>query len=184
MRIVVGHRGSGGFDRLVLGSVGRQVAMHSHRPVVVVRGDTERAGGPVVVGADGSPAGTHAVEEAFAEAAARHAPLVAIRAYPVPVPPWGANVSPLVYDPQRLEAAERAALHEGLAPYRDKYPQVTVEAIVAQDDVAKVLVGVSHTARLVVVGHRGHGTLAGALLGSVALKLLHHAECPVLIARP
>ncbi|GAB7039064.1 MULTISPECIES: universal stress protein [Catenuloplanes] len=184
LRIVVGHRGSGGFDRLVLGSVGRQVVMHSHRPVVVVRGHAERADGPVVVGADGSPAGVHAVEEAFAEAAARHTTLVAIRAYPVPVPPWGADVSPLVYDPQRLEAAERAALHEDLAPGRDKYPQVAVEALVVRDDAAAVLTGVSGAAQLLVVGHRGHGTLAGALLGSVALKLVHHADCPVLIARP
>jgi nucleotide-binding universal stress UspA family protein len=39
-------------------------------------------------------------------------------------------------------------------------------------------------AQLVVVGTRGHGRTAGALLGSVAQGLMHGTPCPVLVIPP
>ena len=39
-------------------------------------------------------------------------------------------------------------------------------------------------ADVIVVGTRGHGPLAGAILGSVAQHLLHDARCPVLAVPP
>ena len=37
--------------------------------------------------------------------------------------------------------------------------------------------------QLLVLGSRGHGRFAEALLGSVAQHCVHHAHCPVLIVR-
>ncbi|MGV0849866.1 universal stress protein, partial [Mycolicibacterium phlei] len=39
-------------------------------------------------------------------------------------------------------------------------------------------------AQLVVVGSRGRGVLAGAVLGSTGLNLLHHSPIPTVICRP
>ncbi|WP_327002169.1 universal stress protein [Dactylosporangium sp. NBC_01737] len=173
--LVVGNRGNGGITNLLMGSVSQQVATHARVPVAVVRGHAAAAG-PVVVGVDGSPATDAALGLAFDAAAARGTHVVAIRAYVPPAP----SVLPL----SGVEAVEREMLEASLAGWQDKYPAVRLEARLAVGRVAKVLVGVSHTAQLVVVGSRGHGGFTGLLLGSVGQQLLHHAECPVLIAHP
>jgi nucleotide-binding universal stress UspA family protein len=38
-------------------------------------------------------------------------------------------------------------------------------------------------AKLIVLGHRGHGLMGHWLVGSVAKQVMHHAPCAVLIAR-
>jgi nucleotide-binding universal stress UspA family protein len=47
-----------------------------------------------------------------------------------------------------------------------------------------VLIEQAQAADLLVVGHRGRGGLASALLGSVGLHCVLHAACPVIIVRP
>jgi nucleotide-binding universal stress UspA family protein len=42
----------------------------------------------------------------------------------------------------------------------------------------------SRDADLIVVGSRGLGAIKGALLGSVSSEIVHHADRPVLVARP
>lgn len=48
---------------------------------------------------------------------------------------------------------------------------------------AEVLLAQSREAQLLVIGNRGHGGFAGALLGSVSQHCVHHARCPVVIVR-
>lgn len=172
--LVVGSRGASGVSNLLLGSVSQQVATHSRTPVAVVRGHSDAVSGPVVVGVDGSASAEVALRLAFEAAEARGAEVVAVRAY---VPP-----SPVLVPRDAAEAAERAALASSLDGWRERYPGVKVEALVIAGRAAKVLIGASHTAQLVVVGSRGHGGFTGLLLGSVGQQLIHHAECPVLIA--
>jgi nucleotide-binding universal stress UspA family protein len=183
LQVVVGNRGHGGFGGLMLGSVGQHVAMHARSPVVVVRGTVDTADGPVIVGADGSSRADHTLSVAFEEAARRGAELIAIRAYQLPVPYGVMAMGTIPYDPEELKRAESDALEQNVRPWREKYPDVKVETLVAQGSAGRVLVDVSNSAGLVVVGSHGHGSIAGTLLGSVVLQVLHHADCPVLVVR-
>jgi nucleotide-binding universal stress UspA family protein len=181
---VVGNRGHGGFGSLLLGSVSQKVATHAGHPVVVVRGSVDTATGPVVVGVDHVGHSDHTLGAAFDEAARRSCPVIAIHAYELPAAYGVMAMSVLPYKPSDVRDAEAAALDKALLPWREKYPDVPVEPLVAQGTAARVLVDVSSSAGLVVVGSRGGGGLTGTLLGSVSLQVLHHADCPVLVVHP
>jgi len=60
---------------------------------------------------------------------------------------------------------------------------VEVRPRVVEGRAAQVLVDAAEGAELLVVGCRGHGGLAEALLGSVGQYCVHHASCPVVIMR-
>jgi nucleotide-binding universal stress UspA family protein len=75
-----------------------------------------------------------------------------------------------------LDRARKAAGAKGATP---------IEAGPAFGDPAREIIAEAEdrNADLIVVGSRGHGRLAGLLLGSVAQKLVSHAPCPVLVVR-
>jgi nucleotide-binding universal stress UspA family protein len=150
--------------------------------VVVVRGRPGITGGPIVVGVDSSTSG-HAVGVAFSEAETRGSGVVAIRAFVVADPPLGSRVPLRREDREQRRDAEFKLLLDDVAPWKEKYPEVAVECVVLEGHAGEVLVGLSSTAQLVVVGTSGHGSIADSLLGSVVLRLLHRADCPVFIAR-
>jgi nucleotide-binding universal stress UspA family protein len=60
---------------------------------------------------------------------------------------------------------------------------VTVETSVSEGEPAAALVEAPANADLLVVGSRGHGELAGILLGSVSEYCAAHADCPVVVVR-
>jgi nucleotide-binding universal stress UspA family protein len=182
--IVLGNRGRGGFSSLLLGSVSQHVAVHAACSVVVVRGRGDTATGPIVVGADDSNAGRHAIRAAFEEAAARGAGILAARVFTSHTTMWGPEVADhAAEEEEEHRTAELAALTADVTPWKEKFPDVDVECVALEGHPGSVLVGLSASAQLVVVGTRGRGGFAGLLLGSVSQQLLHHAESPVLIAR-
>jgi nucleotide-binding universal stress UspA family protein len=182
--LVVGNRGHGGFVNLLLGSISQQVATHADTAVAVIRGRTEPTNGPIVVGVDGSATTEHTLDVAFAEAAAHDTTLIATKAYEPPVIWSGYGVGPQPYIETDYETHERQYLTDTLAPWHEKYPTVKTEIHIAKGTAAETLTSLSNTAQLIIVGTRGHGGFTGLLLGSVGQQLLHHANSPVLIARP
>ncbi|WP_370028419.1 universal stress protein [Planotetraspora sp. GP83] len=81
----------------------------------------------------------------------------------------------------RLFDLQSSAAVQDLAPWRDKYPGVEVIESAVRGHPGHVLAAASRGAELVVVGSRGLGGIAGALLGSVGHAVLHHAHCPVAV---
>jgi len=182
--VVLGSRGHGGFASLLLGSVSQRVATHAACSVVVVRGRGDAAEGPVAVGVDDSPVADLVLEAAFEQASGRRCALTVVRAFLPVLPLWLGSAPAIEVRTPDQDADERARLEEQLAPWRGKYPEIRVDVVLTHDSAAGALVEASKHAQLVVVGSRGHGVITGTLLGSAGLQLLHHAECPVYIARP
>lgn len=184
--LVLGNHGHNALTGLLVGSTSQALAGQAHCPVVLVRngadGDPGQTG-PVVVGVDGTEASEEAVAFAFAEASAQGVTLVALHAWAESVFETalaGPNV-PLDWDRQRQLAGE--ALAERLAGWQEKYPGVHVERELVHDRPSRALRRCAQTARLVVVGRRGHGGFRDLVLGSTSQHLLHHARCPVAVVR-
>ncbi|MEU5942018.1 universal stress protein [Micromonospora sp. NPDC047548] len=180
--IVLGDRGLGGFGALVIGSAAVQVATYADCPVLVARGE-EHPDGPVVVGVDGSPASRAAVEFAVEQADVRGAALHAVHAYRHPGSAGPGDMQPLVYEESQLRGEEGRLLTESLAGIHERYPDLPVTHEVVRERAVAALTAASRRAVLVVVGGRGHGELAGLLLGSVSHAVLHHSACPVALVR-
>ncbi|MDX3098514.1 universal stress protein [Streptomyces sp. ME01-24h] len=183
--VVVGSRGMGGFVGLMLGSTAVHLAAHGQCPVMVVR-EQSAAGGPVLLGVDGSPANVGAVDFAFAEAELRGAELLALHAWTpwrTPVPPPQDPAMPYASEPGELARSEERLVAEVIAGRRERHPGVEVRAKAVRGGTREILIEESRTAQLLVVGARGRGGFTGLLLGSVSQALLHHAHCPVAVVR-
>ncbi|MFD7921264.1 universal stress protein [Streptomyces sp. NPDC059740] len=134
---------------------------------------------PVVVGVDGSEDALRAVDWAADEARRHGLPLRIVHAsrwtYYEGLP-TSRSAEDHTWEAERVaaEAEQRARLRQ---------PDVPLRSDVLAEDPGEYLVSASAWASAVVVGSRGHGGLAGLLLGSVSLTVAARAECPVTVVR-
>ncbi|MQS06706.1 hypothetical protein FNX48_005800, partial [Streptomyces sp. IF17] len=154
--LVLGARGLGTIAGFLLGSVSHAVVARAECPVLVVRADSAGPEGPAEVPGTARPIcvglkrpdrpDEEVLEFAFAEAARSELPLrvVHTRRSGDDGARAGAGGS-IPGDPaSRLEAA--------LTPWREKYPQVAVEAVAIGDGAAEGLLTEAAGARLLVLG--------------------------------
>lgn len=140
----------------------------------------QHSDGGIVVGIDGSPSSLAALRWALDQAERTGATLRAVHAWERPSA-WGQPVPVYPGDHLERDADERLAQIIEAAT-ADRRP-VEVSRMVVKGDPASALLDESEGADLLVVGSRGHGGFAGALLGSVSQKCVHHATCPVVVVR-
>jgi nucleotide-binding universal stress UspA family protein len=161
LMLVVGSRGVGAFEAMILGSVSRYAATHAASPVVVVREEINAA----------------ALTFAFEEAALRKASLMAIHAWHSPRSDISrAGIAATAPRRDVLEAEAATHLEALLDDWRDKYPDVPVSLDVVHGHPGRILSGLSARADLVVLGRHPahHGP------GAVIHAVLNHAHGPVI----
>jgi nucleotide-binding universal stress UspA family protein len=186
--VVVGHRGMGPWESMLLGSVSAEVVDHAPCPVLVARDDQL---GPIVLADDGSS------NARVAECVVMQWPIfsglpVTVVTVTEDVFPYAAAVAPMLYSEamtayEASSAAERAgqkAASEAAATrLRDAGFEATAE--VRNGDAAHQIIASAseHDAGIIVVGTRGQTGLRRLVLGSVARNVLLHAPCSVLVVR-
>lgn len=175
--LVVGNRGVGGVRGLLIGSAAHGVATHARTNVVLVHHQPAVPRGEIVAGTDNSPGAERAIEFAFREAGLRGARLRVVYAWAWPRPSG--------FEPADRDSEQDALdlLKDRLAGHRDRHPAVDVVPEVVHGHPLEVLKEAATGADLLVVGSRGHGQLAGMLLGSISQALLHHTPCPLAVVR-
>ncbi|WP_328500547.1 universal stress protein [Streptomyces sp. NBC_00457] len=189
--LVLGSQALSGFGGFLAGSVALATVAHVPRPVILVRADETAeaehmpdadgrpsADGPyreVVVGVDAAHPCEEMLAFAFESAALRSTSLLAVHSSHLSSAyghvPGTAN--------GKAEAAH--ALASALRPWREKYPAVTVRALVESGRPAQLLLNAAADAGLLVVGRRIRPTRLGAQTGPVAHAVMHHVRCPVAI---
>jgi nucleotide-binding universal stress UspA family protein len=183
--VVLGRRGLGGLERMLLGSVSLTAARHLACPVLIVRGPA-RPIQRIVVGVDGSEESRRAVN--FVES--------------LPLGPdiqvHLVAVAESLFVPASLPSATREAFRSTVAEVDERQQATLQEMLIAAGrldglaevhthtpvgDPARLLLEMAARADLLIVGSRGLGAVRRLLLGTVSEKVLQHAPCPVLIVK-
>jgi nucleotide-binding universal stress UspA family protein len=187
--VVVGARGLGAVRGFLLGSVSAAVVHGAHCPVLVVK-DPPRPLRRTLIAIDGSE---DALAAARFFAGLRLDPGVATRLIGVVERVHIPHTAPGFVTPllaraiESLLAERRAKIDEALdrveAELRGKVPGV--ERLTPVGLPADEIVGAARSwpADLVVVGARGLGAIERLFLGSVSERVLHGADCPVLVVK-
>ncbi|MEU4541517.1 universal stress protein [Streptosporangium sp. NPDC023825] len=136
---------------------------------------------PVIVGTDGSAAASAAVEWAADDAARMRAPLrivFALNFLPYDIPKFS---TPEWEDPLTRNAERVLAEAEALV--RERRPEIEVTTQTIEGAPPVVLRDQAVGATEIVVGSRGLGGFAAAVLGSVSMHVAGHARGPVVVVR-
>lgn len=200
--IVMSTHGRGGLGRFLLGSVADKVMRHAEMPVMLVRAREVHESAPefkrILVPLDGSHTAAAVLPAVRELARTSVAEIVLLRVVlgesqpgvaplgvppPVPVPELQPEA---VASEKPAHASERAATE-----YIDEVGKSTglwgvpVRTLVQVGDPASVILDTAHDlyADLIAMSTHGLGGLRRFFLGSVAERVVRHAEAPVLLFR-
>ena len=186
--IVVGSRGHGTLETMLLGSVSSEVIDHAHVPVLVARG---RKVDHVLFAWDGSDRAEAAVPPltGWGLFTASHVDVLSVADAE---PPWWVRAG-IVSEDVAAEAYREAAepsrrQHEEMAEQMAEWLRtagLNAVPLSREGDPAETIVAFAtdHDTDLIVLGTQGRTGLRRLLMGSVARNVVIHAPCSVLLAR-
>jgi nucleotide-binding universal stress UspA family protein len=139
------------------------------------------AKGRIVVGVDGSDAGTAALVWAAGQAAASGAGLEVVTVWLHDAMLDDASVNRTLEEARRVHFHE---LEELVTAVTKDLPGVAARCLAPDGDPAEILIDRAKDATMLVVGSHGKGKLREVLAGSVSSACLRRATCPVAVIPP
>ena len=194
--VIMSTHGRSGLGRAVFGSVAEAVLAHSHVPLLLLRAAKDVPDfGPMVhprilVPLDGSHFAEAALPHAAALTKALDGTLVLseVCLEPVDMSIWNANTKQLLNDIERIHQRERRHAEGYLAHLQVQFEAegLKVETCVCRGAPGERVRQQCEQlgANLVVMATHGRSGLSRAILGSVALDVLHHGHLPMLLVHP
>ncbi|MGW1534806.1 universal stress protein [Streptomyces aureus] len=140
----------------------------------------EVSGARVVVGVDGSASSYEALRWALRYAGLVGGAVDAVAVWELPgLYGWSGPAVDMDFDEEESRRRMRTEMAEALGPEAAD----AVSTRLVHGNATDVLLRAAEGAEILVVGSRGRGGFASALLGSVSQHLAQHATCPVVIVR-
>ena len=156
------------------------------RPSVSGAGDTQPSDGKklhtILVATDGSPSSAHAISLAVELASEHRSKVVFVHVVPSrhTAPATGSDEVGAAVSDERT--GQDHPLLEEASAFASRHGVAAATALLGGSTAAEILAyAESSDVNLIVVGSRGHGAVASALLGSVSLGVLRASKRPVLI---
>ena len=181
--LVVGNRGTGGFQGMMLGSTSMRTLAEACCPVIVARGNVLDAHHRVIAAVDIDEDCDAVLDFAFDEASRRSAGLTVTHVWDEPwIAAYGQQDPGIADDLARIELERDDRLAAVVRSAHERYPETHPFHQLAIGSAAGLLVEASRRADLLVTGARRHAEgRHGMLIGPVSQTLLQHADCPVAV---
>ncbi|APT89702.1 universal stress protein [Corynebacterium frankenforstense DSM 45800] len=137
----------------------------------------------IVVAVDGSKASHVAVRWAANTALKRGVPLRLASSYTMPQYLYAEGMVPPqeLFDDLQAETMEK--IDEAREIAHQAAPDIKIGHTVAEGSPIDMLLEMSKSVTMIVMGSRGLGGLSGMVMGSVSAAVVSHASCPVVVVR-